>query len=130
MSAREVALAARQTLDTARARLAAGDSILLFPEGTRSRSGGMQPFLAGVARYFEDDDVPVVPMGLCGTEHMFAIGEERLGSARITMTIGPPLSSRSIRAATGGNRRRFMDALGVAVAAVLPPAYRGTYGSA
>jgi len=130
MSAREVALAARQTLDTARARLAAGDSILLFPEGTRSRTGGMQSFLPGVARYFEDDDVPVVPIGLRGTEHMFAIGEERLGSARITMTVGPPLSSASIRAATSGNRRRFVDALGAAVAALLPPAYRGAYQSA
>jgi 1-acyl-sn-glycerol-3-phosphate acyltransferase len=127
MTARDVALAARETLATAHARLSGGDVLLLFPEGTRSRSGGMQPFLAGVARYFDGDDVPIVPIGLCGTEHMFAIGEERLGSANITMSIGPPLRSSSLFAIAGGNRRRFVDLLGAAVAVELPAPYRGAY---
>jgi 1-acyl-sn-glycerol-3-phosphate acyltransferase len=127
MSARDVALAARQTLATAHSRLAGGDALLVFPEGTRSRNGGMQPWLPGVARYFEGDDVPIVPIGLCGTEHMFAIGEERLGSARITMNIGAPFTVGSVRAVTGDNRRRFVDMLGAAVARELPSQYRGSY---
>src|SRR5262245_56296475 len=98
MSARHVASAARETLATAQARLANGDALLIFPEGTRSRDGGMQAFLSGVARYFEGDELQIVPIGLAGTEHMFAIGEERLGSARLAMSIGRPLSVASIRA--------------------------------
>jgi 1-acyl-sn-glycerol-3-phosphate acyltransferase len=127
MSAREVALAARQTLTTAHARLAGGDALLLFPEGTRSRTGGMQPFLQGVARYFDDGRMMVVPIGLCGTEHMFAIGEERLGSARIVMNIGAPFTAGSVRAMSRDSRRRFVDMLGAAVARLLPPQYRGSY---
>ena len=127
MSARDVALAARETLANAHARLAGGDALVIFPEGTRSRTGGMQPFLAGVARYFKGDDLAVVPIGLTGTEHMFAIGEQRLGSAKISMSIGEMITVASIRREAGENRRRFVDLLGAAVAAQLPLPYRGVY---
>jgi 1-acyl-sn-glycerol-3-phosphate acyltransferase len=127
MSSRDVAVAARQTLAAAQARLAAGDAIVLFPEGTRSRSGAMQPFLPGVARYFEDDDVMIVPIGLTGTEHMYGIGEGSIGNAAITMAIGTPITAGEVRQRAGDGRREFMDLLGAAVAEVLPPQYRGAY---
>lgn len=127
MSARDVAVAARQTLATAQSRLAAGDAVVLFPEGTRSRSGGMQPFLPGVARYFEEDDVLIVPIGVTGTEHMYGIGEGSIGNAAITMTVGEPALAGEVRTRAGDSRRRFVDLLGAAVAALLPDPYRGAY---
>ncbi len=127
MSARDVAVAARQTLAAARERLAAGDAIVLFPEGTRSRSGAMQALLPGVSRYFEDDDVTIVPMGLTGTEHMYGIGEGRIGDAAITLTVGTPVTAGEVRRLAGDSRRRFVDLLGTAIANLLPPPYRGAY---
>lgn len=127
MSTRDVAVAARQTLAAARARLAAGDAIVLFPEGTRSRSGAMQPLLPGVSRYFEDDDVTIVPMGITGTEHMYGIGEGTIGNAAITLAVGVPITAGEVRRRTGSSRRAFVDHLGATIAALLPVAYRGAY---
>ena len=124
MSARDVACAAKQTLAAARARLNDGDVLLLFPEGTRSRSGRIQSFLPGVARYFENDADLILPIGLCGTEQMFGIGEDRLGAATISMTVGEPFTAGAVRARSGDDRRRFVDLLAAAVAAQLPPQYR------
>ena len=129
MSARDLAMAARQTIRTAEERLRAGDAVLVFPEGTRSRSGEMQRFLPGVSRYFETPDLWVLPIGLCGTEHMFAIGEQTLGTARITMNIGGAIAVQSIRTVSGSDRRAFVDCLGFEVAALLPPGYQGAYAT-
>ncbi len=127
MAARDVARAARQTIAAAEARLHMNDALLLFPEGTRSRTGRMQPFLAGVSRYFQREDLWVVPMGLQGTERMFAIGEERLASVPIVLTIGAPIHVRAIREHAGADRRAFVDRLGRAVASLLPEHYQGAY---
>ena len=129
MTGREVALAARQTIRTAEERLGHGDAVLVFPEGTRSRTSEMQSFLPGVSRYFETPGLLVLPIGICGTESMFGIGEQTLGSARITMNIGRAIPVHSIRAASGSDRRSFVDCLGHEVAALLPPRYRGVYGA-
>lgn len=127
MAAREVAAAARSTIAAAHERLRQGDALLLFPEGTRSRSAQMQAFLPGVSRYFTVPGLLVVPIGLSGTEHLFAIGEQTLSSATIVMSIGAPIEADAIRAECGTDRRQFVDCLATAVAGLLPSAYRGVY---
>jgi 1-acyl-sn-glycerol-3-phosphate acyltransferase len=128
LSARDVALAARRSIDVAHARLAAGDALLLFGEGTRSRTASMQPLLTGVARYLDVADTWVLPVGLTGPERMFPIGGT-LRPARAVMRVGAPIRAGAVMAQVNDDRRRAVDAIGRLIAELLPPAYRGVYSS-
>lgn len=57
----------RQMMATCRAWLDRGVSIMMFPEGTRSRTGEMLPFRPGAFKLALDAGVPVVPIVLDGT---------------------------------------------------------------
>jgi 1-acyl-sn-glycerol-3-phosphate acyltransferase len=128
MSSREIARAARRSIQVARDRLRLGEALLVFPEGTRSRSGRMQRLLPAAARYLEFPDTWVLPVGLAGTERLFPIGVESLSPVRITMRIGRPVPASVIDEHAGGNRQLIMDGLGVAIGKLLSPGYRGVYG--
>lgn len=130
LSEREVARAARQAINVAHDRMRAGDLLLMFAEGTRSRSGGMQPLLPASARYLDVADTWVIPAGLVGPERMFPIESSRLQHARVTLRFGPPMLASALRSAAGGDRKLVVDAIGLAIADVLPPEYRGVYGDA
>ncbi len=127
MNGREVARAARRSIDVARGRLREGDALLLFGEGTRSRSGEMQPMLSGVARYLDVPDTWVMPVGLAGPETLFSIESATLQPARVVMRVGRPIRAVSLLAQAAGDRRTVMDAIGLAVAELIPPEYRGVY---
>ncbi len=127
MNAREVARAARQSIDVAHERLFRGDALLVFVEGTRSRTRGMQQTLTAVTRYFDFPDVWVLPVGITGTEEMFPIGEDGLHPVRAIATVGPPIEGRGLHETNSGDRRLIMDAVGSKIAELLPPDYRGTY---
>lgn len=125
LDARQVARAARQSIAVAQGRLAAGDALVLFGEGTRSRSGGLQRMLAAVARYLEVPGTWIVPAGLTGSEALFPV-DGTLQSARVTLTLGRPIRAEALIAAAG-ERRVAVDAIGLAIAQLLPPGYHGVY---
>ena len=127
MSARDVARTASQTMRVARERLAGGESLVIFPEGTRSRNGSMQRALAGVARYFDRSNALVVPFALSGSERLFPI-DENFRPARVTARIGHVLESDELLERCGRKRSLVMDTLGYLIAACLPEDKRGTYG--
>lgn len=127
MNPREVAAAARRTIQIAQDRLKAGDALLVFAEGTRSRTASMQPLLPGITRYLEDPDLWVVPVGIAGSETLFPIGETGLHPSRIIVSIGRPVRAGALRERGHGNRRIMMDVMGLAIAARLPASYRGAY---
>jgi len=58
----------RETIETAKAILARGDIVLIFPEGTRIRPGSLGKPHRGVGRLALETGVPVVPIAVHGTE--------------------------------------------------------------
>ncbi len=53
-----------------------GDSILIFPEGTRSRCGSLIEAKKGILLIARMTKVPIVPVGLYGTEKLLPINQE------------------------------------------------------
>jgi 1-acyl-sn-glycerol-3-phosphate acyltransferase len=127
MNPREVARAARRTIEIAHERLRLGDALLVFPEGTRSRTSGLQPMLAGVTRYLEYTGTLILPVGITGTDAMFPIGDDTLHPVRIVAHAGHPIEVDALRACVSGDRRLMMDVAGLAIARLLPSEYRGAY---
>jgi 1-acyl-sn-glycerol-3-phosphate acyltransferase len=77
----------RKALDA----LAAGDSVIVFPEGTFHRAPGLLPFRMGAFLVAAEAGVPVVPVTLRGTRSLLR-GDEmfpRRGAAAVT--VSPPL---------------------------------------
>ena len=128
MPVREVARLARDALRAAEERKSRGDAILVFPEGTRSRTATMQRSLPAIVRYFEEPGVALIPVGINGSERLVPIGEERVHLTLARARIGRPAKSEHLDAACSGNRKLMMDTVGVAIARLLPPSYQGVYG--
>lgn len=130
MSTRDVARAARQAIEVALGRLEAGDVLLLFPEGTRSRTAEMGRFLAGVARYLVRPGTWILPVGITGSEALFSVQDGSLRPAIVSARIGPPCRADAVLATAEGDRQRAMDAIGRGVSRLLPDTYRGVYDEA
>jgi 1-acyl-sn-glycerol-3-phosphate acyltransferase len=130
LNARDVAKAARRSISVALDRLRAGDALLLFGEGTRSRTAAMQPLLPGVARYLDVPGTWVVPVGLSGSEMLFAVDDSKLRPAHVAIRVGRPLRADDLLTSARGARGLVMHAIGLAIADVVPASYRGVYGQA
>ncbi|QLE76281.1 1-acyl-sn-glycerol-3-phosphate acyltransferase [Streptomyces rectiverticillatus] len=70
--------------------LRAGRAVVLFPEGTRGKDGGLGEFRRGALLLAEQAGVPVVPVGLAGTDRLLP-KHGRLRPALVQVRIGEPL---------------------------------------
>jgi len=127
MPLRDLVRAARQSIDMAHERLGAGEALLIFGEGTRSRTRGLQQMMKGVDRYLDPAGTLVMPVGIIGSDEMYPIGDDTLYPVRIVVSLGRPVDAQALRERSNGDGRVMMDVVGLAVASLLPPEYRGAY---
>jgi 1-acyl-sn-glycerol-3-phosphate acyltransferase len=71
-----------------------GHSLLIFPEGTRSKGGNVRPFKVGGIRLAQDAGVPIVPISIKGTADVFEKNGRLIKPAAIKVTIGQPLDPK------------------------------------
>ncbi|HXA64219.1 MAG TPA: lysophospholipid acyltransferase family protein [Bryobacteraceae bacterium] len=66
-------------------------SLLIFPEGGRSRKGEMRPFMEGAAYIAIRAGVPLVPIGLQGTREVLPYGSGNIRGGPVILRIGDPI---------------------------------------
>jgi 1-acyl-sn-glycerol-3-phosphate acyltransferase len=105
-----------------------GGALIIFPEGKRNPAGQLSAALPGAGYLAATFGVPILPVAITGTEHIK--GKWWFLKPRtVTINIGRPFNLRvdadkPAKDALGAHGENIMKA----IAALLPPGYRGIYG--
>jgi 1-acyl-sn-glycerol-3-phosphate acyltransferase len=100
--------AAQESLDAALEVLRDGDAFGIYPEGTRSRDGRLYRGRTGVAWLALTAQVPVVPVGLIGTEDIQPVGASFPRIAKVTVRFGEPIGYEEYAGMPAGKARRLL----------------------
>lgn len=82
---------AQQSFAAAARRLAEGSSAVIFPEGTRSLDGRMQPFERGGFLLALKSGMAIVPVGISGSLRVQRRGSRKVTPGTITVAYGRPI---------------------------------------
>jgi len=93
-----------------------GLPLMVFPEGGRSPSGQLQPFMGGAFFAAIAEQVPVVPVAIVGTYEMLPMNSFHVLPGEVEMLIGRPIP-------TIGMRLRDMDKLAALVREAIAEMY-------
>jgi 1-acyl-sn-glycerol-3-phosphate acyltransferase len=88
--------AALTAFDGAIPVLKAGDMVAVYPEGTRSPDGRLYRGRTGAARLAVGAGVPIIPVGVLGTEKIQPIGQpypKLVGRGKVTLKFGKPIET-------------------------------------
>jgi len=120
-SPRELTGRAMTAMSLAHRVMAEGCILLLYAEGTRTRTGRLRPFLRGAHRYLPLNG-RVIPLAITGSERVYPIDVPRLTPRQVTLEFGPSYP-------VGADSRESLRVAWDAVAALLPPNYQPEVGT-
>jgi len=69
-----------------------GSSLLVFPEGQRTKHGSMNPFMPGTGLLIQELDAPVVPMRIDGLWKLKQAGRHFAWPGEVSLIIGEPVT--------------------------------------
>ena len=95
-----------------------GHSLIVFPEGTRSRDGRVGRFRRGLFLLAIEAGLPVVPVAVAGTRHVMRKGRLTTCPGDVALVVHPPLPTDGLtRADAGALAERVRDLIAASVAA-------------
>jgi len=95
-----------------------GNGVVLFPEGTRSPDGELQPAHPGIGLIVAKTLAPVVPMRIFGAFQAFPRGAKGVKFCKITVVVGEPIHFTAADIGEGTREdylrlsQRIMEAIG------------------
>jgi 1-acyl-sn-glycerol-3-phosphate acyltransferase len=104
----------REALRLCQALLSSGQPVVMFPEGTRRSGPVLGDVFGGVAFLAQRTGVPIIPVGIGGSERAMPRGKKTLRPVKIAIVIGKPIaplgvSAPGARAPHGGSRRAAIE---------------------
>jgi 1-acyl-sn-glycerol-3-phosphate acyltransferase len=116
---RELAAVAFETIRDCERLMDEGYLILLYPEGSRSRTGQLRPFLRAASRYLQLPDTQILPIAQTGSEGVFPIDSPIMHPLPVRIAVGHPFASSTFPA-----KGTALAEAHARVAALLPEPYR------
>lgn len=81
----------REALRRCEEAVAGGEPVVLFPEGTRQSGARLHPLFEGAAFVAARAGVPLVPVGIGGSEWAMPKGSRRVAPVKVVMVVGDPI---------------------------------------
>ena len=88
----------QEAIGASRERLDSKVSVMIFPEGTRSKTGELRKFRGGAFRLAIAAQVPILPLAVYGTRDALRKHDWRLGYARAEVRVLEPVSTEGLTA--------------------------------
>ncbi|EET84683.1 phospholipid/glycerol acyltransferase, partial [Clostridium carboxidivorans P7] len=113
--------------------LKAGNNVLIFPEGTRSRTSTLIEAKRGVFLVQKLSKASIIPLGIHGTEKLLPIqkdmGSEKFNYAKVTLNIGKKIEvpEKMENEDKHAYEERSVSFMMKKIAELLPESYRGVY---
>jgi 1-acyl-sn-glycerol-3-phosphate acyltransferase len=107
-----------ESLRRAAERVRGGVNVIIFPEGTRSPDGTLQPFKSGGFHLALDAQVPVIPVTVSGSASLTPKQSLEVRSGTIKVVYGAPIPTAGL---AGRDRERLKQRVAEAIRAGYDP---------
>jgi 1-acyl-sn-glycerol-3-phosphate acyltransferase len=87
---------AMRSIEKGAAAIRSGSSFLIFPEGTRSRTGEMLPFKKGGFVMAIKAGAPIVPVAISGGRDAMRRGSSIIRPVKISIRVGEPIETAAV----------------------------------
>lgn len=111
-----------ESIEIAARKIREETSVVIFPEGSRSFDGAMQPFMNGGFNLAIRAGVPIVPISIHGTWEIMPRTTKRVKKGTIRIVIGQPIETKDC---TMMDRKRLMEETERRIRANLPAPAQG-----
>lgn len=98
-----------------------GHAITVFPEGTRSRDGTLQPFKKGGFHLALEAGATIIPMGIQGTFAVLPRGSMNVRPGEVLIRVGAPIHTTSFRRNNPEDLNRLQAEVHASIESLLNP---------